>query len=116
MIERFEPGPRMSKMVRTGGLLFMSGQLDRNKSPNVTDQTRVVLQTIDDLLKHAGSDKSKLVSASIWLSDMRNFDAMNAVWDAWVDPLNPPTRATVEARLSSADYLVEIAVIAADSI
>jgi enamine deaminase RidA (YjgF/YER057c/UK114 family) len=114
MVERFEPGPRMSKMVRAGGLLFISGQLDRSKAPDVAQQTHAVLKTIDDLLSQAGSSKSQLVSASIWLSDMRNFDVMNTVWDAWIDPFNPPTRATVEARLSAAEYLVEIAVIAAD--
>ena len=79
----------------------------------MTEQTKDVLASIDRLLAEAGTDKSKLLQATIWLADMRDFAAMNAVWDAWVDTANPPARATGEARLAGPDYLVEIIVIAA---
>ena len=79
----------------------------------VYEQTREVLAAIDGHLAAAGSDKSKLLSASIWLPDIATFDEMNRAWDEWVDPSNLPARATVEARLASPDYKVEIAVIAA---
>ena len=68
---------------------------------------------IDALLAQAGTDKSKILMATIWLADIADFEAMNAVWDAWVDPANPPARATSEARLATPDYLVEIIVVAA---
>ena len=76
-------------------------------------QTDAILRNIDARLAEAGTDRSRLLSANIWLADIATFDQMNTAWDAWVDPANPPARATVEARLASPDYLVEIMVIAA---
>jgi enamine deaminase RidA (YjgF/YER057c/UK114 family) len=79
----------------------------------MTEQTRDILSQIDGFLAKAGTDKSKLLSANIWITDMANFAEMNAVWDAWVAPGNTPARATVEARLAAPDYKVEIMVVAA---
>ena len=86
---------------------------DNPKGKSVKEQTQDILRQIDGLLAKAGTDKSKLLSANIWITDMANFAEMNAVWDAWVAPGNTPARATVEARLAAPDYKVEIMVIAA---
>ena len=80
---------------------------------SVTEQTKDILSIIDGLLTEAGTDKSRLLMANIWLTDIGTFQEMNAVWDAWVSPGNAPARATVEAKLASPQYTVEIAVIAA---
>ena len=112
-IERIEPGPRMSRAVAYGDTVYLAGQVSTDGSRDVTGQTRGVLARVDGALAAVGSDKSKLLSVTIWLTDMSRFAEMNAVWDAWVDPANPPARATVEARLAGPDYLVEIAAIAA---
>jgi enamine deaminase RidA (YjgF/YER057c/UK114 family) len=97
-----------------GHTVYLAGQvaLDRPGAP-VGEQTRNVLDRIDALLREAGTDKTKLLSATIWLADMRTFDEMNAVWDSWVADGCAPARATVEARLASTQYTVEIGVIAA---
>lgn len=102
----------MSAAVACGGLLFSAGHVDTTSS-TVTGQTQNILARLDRLLAEAGSDRSRLISATIWLADISTFDEMNAVWDAWVDTENAPARATVEARLASAEYLVEIAIVAA---
>ncbi len=114
-IQRIESGRRMSQAVVCNGMAYLAGQVaaDEQKERTVTDQTRSALAEIDRLLKLAGTDKSRLVSASIWLADIRTFDEMNGVWDAWVAPGCAPARATVEAKLAGPEYLVEIAVIAA---
>lgn len=113
-IRRIEPGPRMSKAVVHNGTVYLAGQVaDQAKGGSVTAQTREILSLIDGLLAEAGSDTSKLLSATIWLTDMSTFGEMNAVWEPWVVPGQTPARATVEARLAAADYKVEIAVIAA---
>ena len=113
-IQRISPGKRMSEAVIHNGTVYLAGQVATTpKGADAGEQTRQVLAEIDDALAKAGSDKSKLLSATIYLTDIANFQAMNAVWDAWVSPGNPPARATVEARLASPDYLVEIMVTAA---
>lgn len=113
-IKRINPGPRMSKAVVHGGVAYLSGQVaDKTKGRGVTEQTNEILGIIDALLKETGSDKAKLLSATIWLTDMGTFGEMNAVWEGWVVPGQTPARATVEAKLAAADYKVEIAVIAA---
>ena len=112
-IERFGVGKRMSRAVAHGGVLYLAGHVAADPSASVADQTRSVLARIEAVLAEAGSDKSRVLSATIWLSDIATFEEMNAVWDAWVAPGAPPARATVEARLASPDYKVEIAVIAA---
>jgi enamine deaminase RidA (YjgF/YER057c/UK114 family) len=113
-IERLESGPRMSQAVIHNGVVYLAGQVasDAQGAP-VKDQTLNILQRIDKLLAAAGTDKTKLLSATIWLADMRTFDDMNSVWDKWVAEGATPARATVEAKLASPVYIVEIAVIAA---
>ena len=113
-IKRIGAGARMSKAVVHGNTVYLSGQVaDKTKGRSVTEQTGEILGIIDGLLKEAGSDKGKLLSATIWLTDMGTFGEMNAVWEGWVVPGQTPARATVEAKLAAADYKVEIAVIAA---
>lgn len=110
-IARLTPGPRLSQGVVHGGLLYTSGQVDK-ESTEVGEQTKNVLAKIDALLAQVQSSKSQVLSANIWLSDMATFDDMNRVWERWIDPHNPPARATVESRLAAPEYKVEIAVIA----
>ncbi len=113
-IKRIGAGPRMSKAVVYGGIAYLSGQVaEKAKGRSVTEQTHEILGIIDGLLKEAGSDKGKLLTANIWLTDMGTFAEMNAVWEGWVVPGQTPARATVEAKLATPDYKVEIAVTAA---
>ena len=113
-IQRFDTGPRMSKAVIHGDTVYLAGIVaDGPKEKSVAEQTRSILAQIDGFLDMAGTDKTKLLSANIWITDMANFGEMNAVWDAWVSPGNTPARATVEAKLASPDYVVEIMVVAA---
>jgi enamine deaminase RidA (YjgF/YER057c/UK114 family) len=113
-IERHDIGPRMSKAVVHGDTVYLAGIVaDTPKGKSMTEQTRSILSQIDGFLAQAGSNKTKLLSANIWIADMAEFAEMNAVWDAWVSPGNTPARATVEAKLASPDYLVEIMVVAA---
>ena len=113
-IKRIDVGPRMSQAVVHGNLVFLAGQVaQRAPGASVTEQTRDILARIDELLAAAGTDKTKLLSATIWITDMATFNEMNAVWDAWVSPGNTPGRACVEAKLAAPQYNVEIAVVAA---
>ncbi|MBV9564073.1 MAG: RidA family protein [Bradyrhizobium sp.] len=113
-IERFETGPRMSQVVVHGNTVYLAGVVaNKAKGESVTRQTEEILSIIEGHLAKAGSDKSKLLSATIYITDMKNFAEMNAVWDAWVSPGNTPARATVEARLAAPPYHVEIMVTAA---
>ena len=113
-IQRIRPGKRMSQAVVHGGTVYLAGQVaDERAGGPVAEQTREILERIDQLLAEAGTNKTKLVSASIWLADIATFDEMNAVWDAWVAEGCAPARATVEAKLAAPRYKVEIAVIAA---
>ena len=113
-IERHETGPRMSKAVVHGDTVYLAGIVaDSPKDKSVAEQTRSILSQIDGLLAAAGTDKARLLSANIWITDMARFNEMNAVWDAWVSPGNTPARATVEAKLATPDYKVEIMVVAA---
>jgi enamine deaminase RidA (YjgF/YER057c/UK114 family) len=113
-IQRFETGPRMSQVVVHGNTVYLAGVVANNaRGESVTKQTQEILAIIDGHLAKAGSDKSKLLTATIYLTDMRTFAEMNAVWDAWVSPGNTPARATVEARLAATQYNVEIMVTAA---
>ena len=111
-ITRHNAGPRMSAAVVHGNTVYVAGQVSGD-APTVKGQTEQILKKIDGLLATAGSSKSKLLSATVYLANMATYDEMNAAWDAWVDPANTPARATVEARLAAPKYLVEIAVIAA---
>jgi enamine deaminase RidA (YjgF/YER057c/UK114 family) len=113
-IQRFEVGPRMSQCVVHGDTVYTAGQVAQGaRGASVAEQTRDILATIDKLLAQAGTDKSKLLTANIWLADMDTFAEMNAVWDGWVSPGNTPARATVQARLAAPQYTVEIMVTAA---
>ena len=113
-VERHDIGPRMSKAVVHGNTVYLAGIVaDAPKGKSTSDQTKDILRQIDGFLAKAGTDKSKLLSANIWITDMANFAEMNAVWDGWVAPGNTPARATVEAKLASPDYKVEIMVVAA---
>jgi enamine deaminase RidA (YjgF/YER057c/UK114 family) len=112
MIERLETDHRMSQAVIHGDLIWLAGQVGE-PGDDVVAQTKTALAEIDRLLAAAGSDKSRILNATIWLADIANFGAMNSVWDAWVDKDNPPARATSEARLATSAYLVEIVVVAA---
>lgn len=113
-IQRIGVGARMSKAVVHGDTVYLAGQVcDKAAGKSVTEQTTEILGIIDGLLAEAGTDKTKLLSANIWLTDISTFGEMNAVWDKWVAPGNAPARATVEAKLAAPQFTVEIAVIAA---
>ncbi len=113
-IERKHTGQRMSQIVIHGDTVYLAGQVAQGApGESVTKQTEDILSRIDGFLAEAGTDKSKLLSATLWITDMANFAEMNAVWDAWVSPGNTPCRACVEARLASDKYDVEIMVTAA---
>ena len=113
-IQRFDTGPRMSQVVVHGDTVYLAGVVaNKAAGESVTKQTQEILSIIDSHLAKAGSGKSKLLSATIYLTDMTTFAEMNAVWDSWVSPGNTPARATVEAKLASPKYGVEIMVIAA---
>jgi len=104
----------MSQIVVHGNTVYLAGQVAQEApGATVVDQTRDILQRIDQYLDEAGTDKSKMLAATIWLSDMDTFSEMNEAWDAWVDPANPPARACVEARLAAPQFTVEIMVTAA---
>ena len=112
-VTRLHPGARMSAAVIHGDTVYLSGVVSRDLSADVHGQTEQILHRIDELLAEAGSSRARLLSATVWLRDISTFDEMNKAWVAWVDPGNPPARATVEARLAHPDYRVEIMVIAA---
>lgn len=111
-IKRIECGPRMSMAVVHNGIAYLAGQVGK-PGESVTEQTREVLAQVDRLLAEAGTDKTRILTAQIWLADMADFAEMNAVWDAWVPQGNCPARATGEARLATPDYKVEVIVTAA---
>ena len=113
-IKRFETGPRMSQAVVHNGTVYLAGQVGEAGS-DVTEQTKQALAEVDRLLALAGSDKTRILSAQIWLADMADFSKMNAVWDAWVAPGHAPARATGESKLAGPEYLVEIIVTAAQA-
>lgn len=112
-INRIQIGPRMSQAVIHKDTVYLAGQVAlAAPDESVAAQTRDILRRIDTLLAEAGTDKTKLLSASIWLTDMGTFDEMNSVWDAWVAPGATPARAAVESKLAAPQFTVEIAVIA----
>jgi len=113
-IQRFDTGPRMSQVVIHGNTVYLAGVVaNKTAGESVTKQTQEILAIIDGHLAKAGSDKSKLLTATIYLTNMKNFAEMNAVWDGWVAAGNTPARATVEAKLAGPQYHVEIMVTAA---
>jgi enamine deaminase RidA (YjgF/YER057c/UK114 family) len=113
MIKRLETGLRMSQAVVHGNTIYLAGQVAEDPSADVAGQTRQILAAIDRLLAAAGSDKTRILSATIYLADIGTFAQMNSAWDAWVPAGHTPARATVEARLAAPHYKVEIQVVAA---
>ena len=112
-ITRLQAGPRMSQAVIHGSTIYLAGQVaDQAKGKSVGEQTKEILAKIDGLLAEAGSDKTRILSTTIYLADIGTFAEMNAVWDAWIPPGHTPARATVEAKLAAPPYTVEIACIA----
>ena len=111
-IKRIGTGARMSEAVCYNGIVWLAGQVGK-PGDSVADQTRSCLAEVDRILAEAGTDKTRILSAQIWMADMANFAEMNAVWDAWVPKGNTPARATGEARLATPAYLVEVIVTAA---
>ena len=113
-MKRIEVGDRMSQAVVHGDTVYTAGQVAIDAAGGTAaEQTPNILERIDALLAEAGTDKSKLISATIWLADMGDYDEMNSVWDAWVSPGETPGRACVESKLAFPQFTVEIAVIAA---
>jgi enamine deaminase RidA (YjgF/YER057c/UK114 family) len=113
MIQRLHVGRRMSQAVIHGNTVYLAGQVADDTSGGVAAQTRQVLAAIDRLLAEAGTDKTRLLSATIYLPDIGTFAEMNSAWDAWVPEGHTPARATVQAALAAPEYRVEIQVIAA---
>lgn len=111
-IERLHSGPRMSQAVIHNGLVYLAGQIGA-PGEDTAAQTNAVLDKIDTLLAEAGTAKSHILTATIWLADIEDFGAMNAVWDQWIGGANAPARATGEVKLATPDYRVEIIVTAA---
>jgi enamine deaminase RidA (YjgF/YER057c/UK114 family) len=106
------PGPIMSRCVVRGDTVYVAGLTATDRTADVKGQTQQILDKIDGYLAQAGTDKSKLLQANLWVTDMANFAAMNEVWNAWVDADNPPVRACVKADLAVPELLVEIMVTA----
>ena len=113
-IKRIETGPRMSQAVVHNGTIYLAGQVGK-PGASVTEQTTEVLAQIDRLLAECGSDKTRILSAQIWLASMGDFAEMNAVWDGWAPQCHTPARATGESALATPDYKVEIIVVAAQN-
>lgn len=107
------PGPRMSRAVVRGDTVYLAGLTAGDTSQDIKGQTKQILDKIDSYLAQAGTGKSNLLSASLWIKDMALFADMNSVWNAWVDPENPPARACVKAEMARPEVLVEIMVTAA---
>jgi len=112
-ITRHHTGTRMSQLVVHGDTVYLAGQVADDASADIAEQTRQVLGKIDRLLAEAGSDKTRILSAQVWLASMGHFARMNEIWDAWVPEGQAPARACIEARLASPDLLVEIGIVAA---
>ena len=113
MIQRLHAGSRMSQAVVHGSTVYLAGQVAEDPSADVTGQTRQILAAIDALLAEAGTDKTRILSATIYLAEIGTFAQMNLAWDAWAAPGHTPARATVEAKLAAPQYKVEIQVVAA---
>ena len=112
-ITRIETTPRMSRIVEHNGTIYLCGQVAKDATKDIKEQTLTTLEKVEELLKKAGSDKEHLLSVTIYLRDMKDFAAMNEIWDAWVADGHQPARACVEARIARPELLVEMSVIAA---
>ncbi|WMC10507.1 RidA family protein [Oceanimonas pelagia] len=114
-IERQQIGQRMSRIVKHNGTIYLCGQVCKDATKDITEQTVTMLEKVDELLQEAGSDREHILSATIYLKTMADFAAMNAVWDAWVPEGHAPARACVEAAMARPELLVEISVVAAEA-
>jgi enamine deaminase RidA (YjgF/YER057c/UK114 family) len=113
MVQRFDVGPRMSEMAVHNGVCYLAGQVAVGAAPSIEEQTREVLAAIDALLARAGTDKTKILRAQIFLADLADLAGMNSVWESWVVAGHTPPRATVQAALAKPEWKVEIVVTAA---
>lgn len=113
MIERIDVSARMSSIVIHNNTVYLCGQVAKDKFSDITTQTLTMLEEVDELLERAGSNRNSILSATIYLKNMQDYDAMNCVWDAWVPEGCAPARACVQAAIAEPEYLVEISVIAA---
>jgi enamine deaminase RidA (YjgF/YER057c/UK114 family) len=113
MVQRFDVGTRLSEMAIHNGVCYLAGQVAADATQDITGQTQQVLAAIDALLARAGTDKRKLLMCQIFIAELADFAAMNAVWEAWVPAGNAPPRATVEAALAKPEWRVEMVVTAA---
>lgn len=111
-LPRLNPGPRMSQAVCIGDVAFLAGQVPSDLTGDITAQTREVLDKVDAVMAELGGSKADIASVQVWLSDMADFQGMNAVWDAWVDSANPPARATCGVALARQGMRVEMIVVA----
>lgn len=112
-ITRIDQTPRMSRIVEHNGTIYLCGQTAKDASKDIKEQTVTTLEKVEALLQIAGSDKSHILSVTIYVRDMKDFAAMNEIWDAWVETGHQPARACVEARMARPELLVEMSVIAA---
>lgn len=112
-INRMETSARMSRIVIHNNTVYLCGQVAKDASQDITEQTRTMLEKVDDLLAQAGSDRKHILSATVYIRDMKDFSAMNAVWDNWVPEGHAPARACVEARMARPELLVEVSITAA---
>lgn len=113
MVQRFDVGPRLSEMAVHNGVCYLAGQVAADGSADITGQTQQVLAAIDALLARAGTDKRKLLRVEIFITDLADFAAMNAAWEAWLPAGCAPPRATVKAQLAKPEWKVEMVVTAA---
>ena len=113
MVQRFDVGTRLSEMAVHNGVCYLAGQVAADGSQDITGQTQQVLAAVDALLARAGTDKSKILRVQIFIKDLTDFPALNAVWEAWVPAGHAPPRATVQANLAKPEWRVEIVVTAA---
>lgn len=114
MIERYQTNSRMSRIVKYNGLIYLCGQVCQDSKKGIEEQTETMLEKVEKLLIESNSDREHILSATIYIKDMRYFQAMNAIWDSWVPSGHAPARACVEAKMARDDLLVEISVVAAE--
>ncbi len=112
-ITRTDSTPRMSRIVEHNGTIYLCGQVSKDATKGIKEQTATTLEKVEELLEKAGSDKKHIISVTIYIRDMKDFSALNEVWDAWVEEGSQPARACVEARMARPELLVEMSVIAA---
>ena len=113
MVQRFDVGPRLSEMAVHNGTVYLAGQVPSDATADMAGQTQQVLDQVDALLERAQTDKSRLLMVQIFIKDLADFPAMNAVYEQWLAHVDAPPRATVQAQLANPDWKVEMVVTAA---